>query len=72
MPRTRLPHLNTLQILQLIRAYGSISRSQVAEKTGASPFLVAKICDHLLALAFYHRGRSRRFHGRPAARHYFR
>lgn len=52
MPRTRLPHLNTLQILQLIRAYGSISRSQVAEKTGASPFLVAKICDHLLALGF--------------------
>lgn len=43
------PHdSNTLQILQLIHAQGSISRATVAEKTGTSPFLVSKICDKLL------------------------
>jgi N-acetylglucosamine repressor len=49
MPRMRLSHLNSLEILQLVRVHGYISRSQVAEKAGASPFLVSKICDSLLA-----------------------
>src|ERR1035438_9694802 len=43
---------NVLPVLQLIRTYGSISRSQVAEKTGASPFLVSQVCDTLLAAGF--------------------
>ena len=42
MPRMRLSHLNSLEILQLVRVHGYISRSQVAEKAGASPFLVSK------------------------------
>lgn len=48
----RLSHQRTLQILQLIRAHGSISRSEVVEKTGDSPFLISKICDKLLAGKF--------------------
>jgi N-acetylglucosamine repressor len=49
MPRMRLSHLKSLEILQLVRTHGYISRSQVAEKADASPFLVSKICDSLLA-----------------------
>jgi N-acetylglucosamine repressor len=49
MPRMRLSHLKSLEILQLVRTHGYISRSQVAEKADASPFLVSKICDNLLA-----------------------
>ena len=52
MPRMRLSQLNTLQMLETIRIEGSISRSQVAEKTGTSPFLASKICDKLLATRF--------------------
>jgi N-acetylglucosamine repressor len=48
----RLSRLSSLEILQLIRVHGHISRSQVAEKAGASPFLVSKICDSLLAGGF--------------------
>jgi predicted NBD/HSP70 family sugar kinase len=52
MPKMRLSQLNTLQILENIRVDGSISRSQVAEKTSTSPFLASKICDKLLATGF--------------------
>jgi predicted NBD/HSP70 family sugar kinase len=52
MPKIRLSHLGSLEILQLIRAHGAISRSQVAESTGTSPFLVSRICDSLLAAGF--------------------
>lgn len=45
-------HLNTLEILQLIRTAGFISRSQVVQNTGTSPFLVSKVCDTLLAAGF--------------------
>ncbi|MGB8479565.1 MAG: ROK family transcriptional regulator [Acidobacteriaceae bacterium] len=47
-----LSQLHTLQILQLIRAQGSTSRADLADKTGASPFLVSKISDKLLAAGF--------------------
>lgn len=43
---------NVLPALQLIRTHGSISRSQVGEKIGASPFLVSQICDTLLSAGF--------------------
>src|SRR5580698_5403153 len=52
MPKIRLSHLGSLEILQLIHAHGAISRSQVAESTGTSPFLVSRICDRLLAAGF--------------------
>jgi predicted NBD/HSP70 family sugar kinase len=43
---------NILKALQLVRAQESISRSQVGEKLGASPFLVSQICDALLGAGF--------------------
>lgn len=43
---------NVLPALHLIRTQGSISRAQVAEKTGSSPFLVSQVCDTLLAAGF--------------------
>ena len=43
---------SVLPALQLIRTHGSISRSEVAKKTGASPFLVSRVCDSLLAASF--------------------
>ena len=52
MPKLRFPHQHALQILQLIRAQGSIARSEVAEKTGDSTFLISKICDELLEQEF--------------------
>ena len=52
MPKIRLSHLGSLEILQLIRAQGTISRSQVAENTGKSQFLVSRICDNLLTAGF--------------------
>src|ERR1700687_4135539 len=52
MPRIPLSRLHTLDILQLIRSEGSISRAHLAEKTGTSPFLVSKTCDKLLAAGF--------------------
>ena len=52
MPRMPLSRFHTLDILQLIRAEGSISRAHLAETTGTSPFLVSKTCDKLLAAGF--------------------
>ncbi len=52
MPRVPPSRLHPLQVLQLIRAEGSISRAALAEKTGTSPFLIAKTCDRLLAAKF--------------------
>jgi len=52
MPRVPLSKLHTLQILQFIRAQGSISRAGLAEKTETSPFLISKTCDQLLAAKF--------------------
>jgi predicted NBD/HSP70 family sugar kinase len=52
MPKLRFPHQHTLHILQLIRAQGTIARSEVAEKTGDSTFLISKICDELLEREF--------------------
>jgi predicted NBD/HSP70 family sugar kinase len=52
MPKIRFSHQHTLQILQLIRAKGSIARSDVAEKTGDSTFLISKIFDELLERDF--------------------
>jgi len=52
MPRMLFSQLNTLQILENIRVDGSISRSQVAEKTNTSPFLASKTCDKLLSTGF--------------------
>ena len=43
---------NVLPAIQMIRTHGSISRSEIAEKTGASPFLVSQVCDTLLAAGF--------------------
>jgi predicted NBD/HSP70 family sugar kinase len=47
-----LSRFHTLDILQLVRSEGSISRAHLAEKTGTSPFLVSKTCDKLLAAGF--------------------
>jgi hypothetical protein len=44
MLEIRLSYLGSLEILQLIRAQGAISRSQLAENTGTSPFLVSRTC----------------------------
>ncbi|MDE1175583.1 MAG: ROK family protein [Edaphobacter sp.] len=48
MSRLRLSQQHTLQILQLIRSSGSISRADVVARTGDSPFLISKVCDELL------------------------
>jgi predicted NBD/HSP70 family sugar kinase len=52
MPRIPLSKQHILKILQLIRSSGSISRAEVAEKTGDTPFLVSKVCDELLEAGF--------------------
>ena len=52
MPKIRFSHQHTLQILQMIRAQGSIARPEVVEKTGDSTFLIAKIFDELLEAGF--------------------
>lgn len=52
MPRIPLSKQHTLKILQLIRSSGSISRSEVIDKTGDSPFLISKVCDELLEGGF--------------------
>jgi predicted NBD/HSP70 family sugar kinase len=52
VPKMPLSRLNTLQVLELIHAQGPLSRANVAERTGTSPFLVSKICDKLLTAGF--------------------
>lgn len=52
MSRMSLSRLDSVEILRLARLHGSISRSQIAETSGASPFLVAKLCDRLLDAGF--------------------
>ena len=48
MPKIRLPKQHGLRILQVIYDHGSISRSNIAQLTGYSNFLVSKVCDSLL------------------------
>lgn len=48
MPRVRSLRLHGLRILNLIHESGSISRSDIALRSGYSNFLVSKICDSLL------------------------
>lgn len=52
MPKASLSRADPTQILQLIRDQVSLSRAQIAEITGTSPFLASKICDHLLEQNF--------------------
>ncbi len=52
MPKVRLSHLGPLQVLELVRTHGAISRAQVTENTGTSSFLASRICDSLLAAGF--------------------
>jgi predicted NBD/HSP70 family sugar kinase len=47
-----LSQVETLEVLKLIRTHVSISRTDVANITGASPFLISKICDKLLTGGF--------------------
>ena len=48
MPKIRLPHAHALRILRLIYENNSISRSDLAQKTGYSAFLISKLCERLL------------------------
>ncbi len=41
-----------LEIAKLIYSHGRLSRTDLVEHTGYSPFLVTKICDELLAARF--------------------
>jgi N-acetylglucosamine repressor len=52
MPKSRVSKQQSLKVLQLIRSSGAIARSEVAVKTGDSPFLTSKICDELLEAGF--------------------
>jgi predicted NBD/HSP70 family sugar kinase len=52
MPKASLSRADSAQILQLIRSQGSLSRAQIAETTGTSPFLASKICHQLLEQDF--------------------
>ena len=48
MPKIRLPNAHTLRILRLIYENNKISRSDLAQKTGYSAFLISKLCELLL------------------------
>lgn len=43
-----------LQLVKLIYNQGRLSRTDLVEQTGYSPFLVTKMCDELLAAGFIH------------------
>ncbi len=42
------PHVRLLSLLEVIYEKGQISRTELVEQTGNSPFLVSKMCDELL------------------------
>ena len=46
------PHARLLGLLQVIYDKGQISRTDLVEQTGLSPFLISKMCDELLVARF--------------------